>query len=251
MRMTLRSKARDRAISKLTDLGLDHTAREVKHKFVRASRKVSGADAKLVKSYLVTNKIRKLQIGCGDHILEGWLNTDFYPTSKQVLHFDATEPFPFEDGTFDFIFSEHMIEHIPYSGALQMLKECNRVLKVGGTVRISTPDLNTLINVYRDPQLEVGREFVTYHCNKHAAPYQDGAFVLNDYFRLWGHLFIYDEQTLRQLMHQAGFHSVVSQEIGKSSEEALRGLENVGRMPDGLLELTTLTLEGSKQPGDI
>ena len=70
--------------------------------------------------------VRKLHIGCGDHILHTWLNADFEPEKAEVMHLDARARFPFKDSEFSYVFSEHMIEHISYSDGLRMLTECYR-----------------------------------------------------------------------------------------------------------------------------
>ena len=95
----------------------------------------------LIDDYLNTNQSRKLHIGAQANILEGWLNVDIYTgASDRVAYMDATKPFPFPDATFDYIFSEHMIEHIEYYEVSFMIKECYKVLKKGGKIRIATPD---------------------------------------------------------------------------------------------------------------
>jgi predicted SAM-dependent methyltransferase len=70
-------------------------------------------------------------------------NTDFL-----YLEHDAREPFPFEDEVFQWIISEHFIEHITPNQAVHWLKECRRMLKPGGIMRISTPDLRLHVKGY-------------------------------------------------------------------------------------------------------
>ncbi len=72
-------------------------------------------------SYLQSRAVRKLQIGTQENILPGWLNTDLLPVDGRVVFLDAREPFPFEDGTLDYIFCEHCIEHITYAEGLSAL----------------------------------------------------------------------------------------------------------------------------------
>jgi predicted SAM-dependent methyltransferase len=50
---------------------------------------------------------------------------------------------------FDYVFSEHMIEHVSYAEGLLMLRECLRVLKPGGRIRIATPSLEVLLDLYK------------------------------------------------------------------------------------------------------
>ncbi len=67
--------------------------------------------------------------------------------------------------------------------------------------------------------------------------------------RDFGHLFIYDEKTLTDSMKQAGFTDITRCEINHSESEAFRDLEHETRMPDGFLQLETLTLEAVKKSG--
>ena len=204
-------------------------------------------DEAITTSYLSGRPPYRLHIGCGLNILPGWLNSDYYPANKDLLHVDAEKSFPFPDETFDFIFSEHMIEHIPYPSAHHMLLECFRVLKPGGTIRISTPDLNFLIALYGEKS-NLQLSYIKWSQEKFVpwAPEATDTFVINNFVRDWGHCFVYDEKTLRSAMQNAGFDPVVRCRINESAFPELRGLENENRMPPGFLRLETLTMEGTK-----
>ena len=84
--------------------------------------------------YQRTHDLRKLHIGAGTLTLEGWLNTDVHPAGASN-YLDATKRFPIADGTFDYVFSEHMIEHVPYCSGMTMLAECFRIARPGGKIR--------------------------------------------------------------------------------------------------------------------
>jgi predicted SAM-dependent methyltransferase len=57
---------------------------------------------------------------------------------------------PYDDATFSFIFSEHFFEHIFMDEAFDLFVECARVLKPGGTLRISVPDAD--LRTYAKPE---------------------------------------------------------------------------------------------------
>ena len=115
---------------------------------------MAGVDRKLIKEHFAKQEIKKLNLGSGYHVLDGWLNADVFPPLKKVLKIDATKKYPFDDQTFDYVFSQHTIEHISYAQGQQMLKECFRILKDGGKIRISTPDLLFLISLYQSEKSE-------------------------------------------------------------------------------------------------
>lgn len=214
----------------------------------RAKRSILRIDRSVIENYFSTHEVKKLHIGCGGNIIDGWLNSDFFPTSDDVLYLDATERFPFENDVFDYIFSEHMIEHVSYSNGFAMLIDCQRVLKNNGKIRISTPDLQFLINLYRSDKSELQIEYIKWATDQFIknSPYLDDTFVINNFVRDWGHLFIYDEKTLRSSLERAGFTNIVRCELNESENEALRNLENEKRMPEGFLKLESFTLEGTK-----
>lgn len=58
-----------------------------------------------------------------------------------VVKCDVTRRLLFEYQTVIKIFTSHFIEHIPIKNAIKFLKECCRVLKPNGTIRIVVPDL--------------------------------------------------------------------------------------------------------------
>ena len=205
-------------------------------------------DKLIFENYLKKSEIRKLHIGCGYHILDGWLNSDFFPKISNVLHLDATKKFRFGSDTFDYIFTEHMIEHIKYEDARFMLSECHRILKVNGKIRISTPNLKFLIDLYPVNKSDTQIEYINWSINSflNKAPHNKNIFVINNFFRDWGHQFIYDEDSLSNLLISVGFTNLKICALKTSNESHLCNLENILRMPESFLNLETITLEATK-----
>lgn len=201
----------------------------------------------LATEYLANNNPRKLHLGCGNNILSHWLNSDFSPENKNIFHLDATRPFPFPDQSFNYVFSEHMIEHITYQDGLAMLKECYRILCKNGKIRISTPDLKFLVELYSEPKTDLQLRYIKWAS---ASFTPDGVssdtIVINNFVRNWGHLFIYDEKTLRYALNESGFVDVVRLNINESNDLNLTNLENEKRMPEGFLQLESMTLEARR-----
>ncbi len=211
-------------------------------------RQFGAVDRRLMTRYLAEHPLRKLHIGCGGHMLDGWLNADLHPRSASVLHLDATKPFPFGDAEIDYIFSEHMIEHIPYGSGVSMLRECHRVLRKGGKIRISTPDLAFLVALYGPSKTDERRRYIEWASSLVPdAPYASETFVINNFVRAWGHQFIYDAATLTRTLESLGFLNIESCAIRESDDAHLRGLENEDRMPAGFVQLETFTLEATKR----
>lgn len=203
---------------------------------------------RIAADYLARHRPAKLNIGCGTNPLPGWLNSDCAAIiPRGVLYLDATQRFPIPSASFDFVFSEHMIEHVPLSGAVNMLRECHRVLRSGGRIRVATPRLEFMLEMLTNPADE-HRGYADYHYEglTEEPAVRTPARILNDYQRMWGHEFIYDEATLRLLLERAGFVNLRVEAVNESNDPNFRGIENDGRMPEGMLALTTLILEGDK-----
>ena len=227
--------------------------KETYHKIKWQSQRGFGrTDRQLIQQYLSTYAIKKLQIGAGTNLREDWLNTNYFPWRKEVMHLDASAPFPFANDTFDYVFSEHMIEHISYPQGLHMLRECFRALRPGGKIRISTPDIQFLFDLYQQKHTPIQAEYNEWMVNwmrerdMESAPYPAPIFIINNFVRDWGHQFIYDEDSLRFALAQAGFTAVRRCQIQESEDPILRQLEHEQRYPPGFLRLETLTMEGSK-----
>jgi predicted SAM-dependent methyltransferase len=236
-----------RAVAKsiLESFNLLEPARQLRR---RIKQLFKPSDHGIANRYLAEFSTSKLNIGCGVHVLTGWLNTDYNPELPSVMYLDARRRFPFSEGTFDYIFSEHVIEHISYRDGMNMLTECFRVLKNSGKIRISTPDLAFLVDLTRPDKSDLQRAYIKWASNAFTpgVPDDNEVFVINNFVRNWGHTFIYDEKTLRGAMTNAGFKMITKCDQHESKDAALRNLENEHHLPPNFLRLETLTLEGSK-----
>lgn len=208
-----------------------------------------------IEAYISGNEVRKLQIGCGSNMLAGWFNTDYIPGPGRI-HLDASETFPFPENCFNCVFSEHAIEHIHYRDALAMLKECHRVLKPGGRIRIATPNLRVYADFLKPDLSQIQIDCIEYffndwiktgfHAAKNYEPVTDRpspVFVLNDLFLNYEHRFVYDFEALGDLIGAAGFGFVEEASCGLSSYPDLSGLETHN---DRINSFSTLVVEAQK-----
>jgi SAM-dependent methyltransferase len=110
----------------------------------------------------------KLNLGCGSHVPEGWINVDYalgarmmkIPFFKSInrkirlfdldwnrnvyLH-DLNRRFPWPDSSVDVVYSSH---NMGYVDAKLFLSECFRVLRSGGIIRVVVPDLRHVVDEY-------------------------------------------------------------------------------------------------------
>lgn len=159
-----------------------------------------------------------LNIGCGKVKLPGFVNIDLEPGADVVC--DVTRGLPYEDGTVDGIYSEHFIEHLSQKDIISFFRECRRVLKPGGRVRVATPDLDVIVRRYaehdwRQPWLQkYGYDWI-----------RNRAEYLNIALRAWGHAWVVNEEELARLAALAGLEDPVRCMLNESQDEMFCGLE--------------------------
>jgi predicted SAM-dependent methyltransferase len=84
-----------------------------------------------------------LHLGAGASKLPGLINCDLY-NPQADLKVDAVNLDMFADGSIDLIESHHMIEHLSFADAEKALKEWQRVLRPGGLLIITFPDITRI-----------------------------------------------------------------------------------------------------------
>ena len=136
----------------------------------------------------------RLNLGCGDERIPGFLNCDMYE-DKADLKFDAKK-LDVPDNSVDSIRAYHLIEHFTFNTAFGVLREWYRALKPGGELTLETPDLlNT--------------------CKKFVESDEQTRIVLYGHFFAWPdispgqvHYFLYTETQMRWTLEQCGFAGI-------------------------------------------
>lgn len=91
-----------------------------------------------------------LNVGCGERPRKdvGWLNYD----TRKFPHVDVVgdaRKLPFEDNTFEIVQADQVIEHFAKAEIEPLFTEWLRVAKIGGLLRISTVEMNKLMDLWR------------------------------------------------------------------------------------------------------
>jgi predicted SAM-dependent methyltransferase len=245
-------------------LRLERYRASVRQLFKRAPSPVQSLSVALwrwITSPLLARKVRlsvsrrqecKLHIGAGPNALPGWLNTDINPGSGVTYFLDAVAPFPFDESRFDYVYSEHVIEHVPYEDGMRMLAESFRTLKPGGKIRLATPDLSKVLSLYRGNGAE-HEEYRKWALKFDALPNfpEPGCFIVNHFMRAWGHCFIYDEPTLTASLQRVGFVRIRRFQVSESDDPNLTGIEQHARLVGDQANLfETMVLQAEKPDGD-
>src|SRR6266403_3096147 len=160
-----------------------------------------------------------LNIGCGSRPLPGWINLDAARGDQIDIVWDLRRGLPFSNQSCAAIFGEHVIEHIPKEGAEFLLRECHRVLRPGGVVRLSTPDAGKFLRAYVND-----KDFL--NDPRFPDPADTPMDRVNMMMREFGqHLWVYDIESISLLLKKAGFSSTVAQTLGESTHPRMRGID--------------------------
>jgi len=85
-----------------------------------------------------TERLRRLNLGCGRYPLAGYINIDIDPASAADLRFDLSSfPYPLEPEKYDRIVASHVLEHLP--DAFGAMREWARLLSPAGTLIVRVP----------------------------------------------------------------------------------------------------------------
>lgn len=154
---------------------------------------------------LKSDRLRNVHFGCGSDYKQGWLNLDVNNIADCWV--DVRNPIKIQNNAVEFIYSSHMVEHLEHHELIFHLKECHRILKQGGILRLGVPDFPSIIQNYKD------NAFLDKHRNavpgeKFGLPdklicYMD---LMNRAFYEFGkHRIGIDEQKITNLLIFAGF----------------------------------------------
>ncbi|MBI1770255.1 MAG: methyltransferase domain-containing protein [Bacteroidetes bacterium] len=91
-----------------------------------------------------------INLGSGALRYKGFINVDFFGGKETGVDYGADLRYPLliDDNSLDGIFCEHTLEHLTYKNVDQLLAECYRILKPGGTMRIIVPDVSLFVENY-------------------------------------------------------------------------------------------------------
>jgi SAM-dependent methyltransferase len=156
------------------------------------------------------NGARHLHLGCGPKYLAGFLNIDGNLFHKLDLWLDVRNGLPFPSNTVDSVYSTHMFEHF-YPDELQaLLRECLRVLKPGGGVRLVVPNLASAISAYSQKQSGWFYDSFPRHFDSLGGRFSNFVFCDGQ------HRTAFDFGYLDEVLRQSGFREVEESAEGRS-----------------------------------
>jgi predicted SAM-dependent methyltransferase len=115
----------------------------------RPTRVLSPHDSEALSQQSSMHGDRKLlNLGCGGRYHPDWTNVDYVSTGPGVISHNLMQPLKYAENTFDAVYHSHVLEHMPKRYGPVLLRECWRVLKPGGILRVVVPDLELAARDY-------------------------------------------------------------------------------------------------------
>ena len=117
-----------------------------------------------------SHTLNYVNLGCGNRCHPDWINIDIAATGPNVRAYDLRCGIPLPDARCDVVYHSHPLEHFRRTDALRFMRECYRVPVPGGVLRVATPDLERICQLYLE-KLQAA-------CNGDVASAQDYAWIM-------------------------------------------------------------------------
>jgi len=150
---------------------------------------------------------KRLHLGCGGDIKVGYINADKFDKRADV-NFDAKE-IPYDDQTFDEVYSSHLMEHFNKYEVPVVFKECYRILNYGGKLVFEVPDFEWVVKTWLGKTDE-----------------EKWGFHLDTIFGLQTnegeqHKVGFTRGKLKSLLAEAGFRNIVMKDIWSHDQQCI------------------------------
>jgi predicted SAM-dependent methyltransferase len=131
--------------------------------------------------------------------------------TNRFIHHDLKYGIPFANGTVDFLYASHLLEHLHKDEAERLMREGFRVLKKGGVFRVCVPDLAYAVSLYQKGEKV---RSLQYFFNESKT----------DYYTY--HRYLYDFDLLERLLFDCGFTRVERRSYRQGKTPDIEILDN-------------------------
>jgi len=132
---------------------------------------------------------------------------------NNFIHYDLRFGLPFHENMATHIYTSHFLEHLYPNEAELLLKDAYKVLKKGGVIRISVPDLEYAISLYPQEKKDMLNKYF---------------FINNVNNTFSNHKFMYDYDSLSEILYSIGFQKVERSKFCSGDFPNIDTLDNRG-----------------------
>lgn len=166
-----------------------------------------------------TNGKVLIHLGCGAINNPQFINID--AANLPHVHFvqDIRNLAVLPSNFADLLYSSHALEHISHLEVPKTLKEWARVIKRGGTIKLSVPDFDKMVNIYQASDQNM---------RSIESPLMGGQDYPHNF-----HMSVFNEKYLSDLLTKAGFYNIRTWDASKD----IYGFNDFARTFEGSLNL--------------
>jgi predicted SAM-dependent methyltransferase len=210
-----------------------------------------------------------LHVGCGPITPKGWENLDAswnllaarvpglrgllkatglisknaakFNWSQNIRYCNLNNGLPFKDGEASVVYASHVLEHLSRRHARAFVEEAYRVLKPKGVIRLVVPDLEMMARTYLEQLEEQGtngkQPADELMMHMHTCPDHGDSVPLKlyrGYLDTLSHKWMYDRNSLKQLLAAAGFRELELCSYLDSRIPNIAEVERENRFEDGI-----------------
>lgn len=135
-----------------------------------------------------------IHLGPGDQDDPRYINVDSIPFRHIHYVHNVTRLPMFPDCHADLVYACHVLEHISYKYSVATVQEWYRILKPGGILRLSVPDLDHILAIYEG--------------ENHAIDKIEGPLMGGQNYRYNFHMAVFNKASLTDIFLAAGFKEV-------------------------------------------
>jgi predicted SAM-dependent methyltransferase len=199
----------------------------------------------------------KLNLGCGPVQPEGWVNVDgsnrawlasrlpwidricvscklFAPTdfNPSTVWANLLKRFPWDDRSVQAVYLGEILEHFTREEGEGLLRECHRVLELGGVIRVRVPDdaafWGNYVREYEATRRLPRTQWSSDHTRWTRMHFQEVCTTRPKPWRSMGHYhkFGYDDVSLILLLEKIGFREVDRRRLHESRIDDIQAVEN-------------------------
>jgi len=186
---------------------------------------------------LKLDNVKKLNVGCGERIIKGWLNVGLFnheehPYGKikikdgaEVLNFDMTKELPIRKGSIEYIYSSHFIEHITFRQGMKFLERCFYYLKEGGIIRITFPDLELWVKNYYENNHIFFKKYKSIFRGGAESILETKGEIFMSQIHNQNHKWNYDFESMKHILEKAGFSQIEKKRAFESCIQDIYDIE--------------------------
>ncbi len=145
---------------------------------------------------------------------KNWFSLEDYISKlkkHKFIHHNLLYGIPFTDNSVDYLYSSQTLEHFYSDQAEKFIQESYRVLKPGGLIRLTIPDLDYIITLFNNGDLKKALSYF---------------YSPSTYDLFSRHKYLYNFDLLKELLEKYGFTEVKRYDIGIGQTPDIENLDN-------------------------